>query len=416
MNPFRYFAHRASQWSPLPVLSENPERHLRICVEGFGDWGNRVYRPAIKAARDGGARISALYRDIRAEARVLDLTPWEEFEIKQDPFEPPHNAPDLVIVATPDSAHTRVLRAAARQEAAVIVEKPFGVTAAEVIRTRALPGLVLGVDHFPAYIAAATGQAEQIWEHLGGEVDSVRFVLLQRTPVEATRLPSLGTGLTFDMLPHFLALLVSLGLTGPVADAVLTGAGQHVPLVRDGLGERLPWSGNFAYQAETWSETRFTLTGTSTRHAVVCTGLVGKGFPLDARFLELGSPSGAAVRLDLGSPSWQDTGYPCGTVALLTPPLARDHSTWLLPDPSRIRGTGPRLVTTRPYESIIAQFTGGAATPRASSCLFSLDECEWIMSVLEPLGTDARHLAIGEGGTDHRLGEYPVLDNGRIWC
>nr|WSX53886.1 hypothetical protein OG409_36185 [Streptomyces sp. NBC_00974] len=317
-----------------------------------------------------------------------------------------------MVVATPDTAHAGVLEAAARQGTMVIVEKPFTVTAAEATRTRNLPGLILGVDHFPAYIAAAAGYADQIWQHLGGEIESVRFALLQRAPVEASRLPSLGTGLTFDMLPHFLALLVSLGMTGPVKDSVMIGAVRHVPLVRPGSCDEL----GSAFEAETWSETRFTLAGTSTRPAVVCTGLVGKGFPVDARFLDLVSRSGAAVRLDLGSPSWQDPGYPRGAVALLDPPLPHDRSTWLLPDPPRFKAVGPRLATTRPYASIIAQLAGGPATPRASSCLFTVEECEWIMRVLEPLGTAARRLAAGENGTDHGLGGYPACDDGRIWC
>ncbi|MFB6690180.1 Gfo/Idh/MocA family oxidoreductase [Streptomyces virginiae] len=378
--------------------------------------------------RDEGVRIHALYRDVRPGARIRDPQAWEEFELKRDPFEPPDGAPDLVIVATPDTAHAGVLRAAAAEGAVVIVEKPFTVTVAEAARTRDLPGLVLGVDHFPAYISEAASHAEQIWDHLGGAVESVRFVLLQRTPVEPDRLASLSTGLTFDMLPHFLALLVSLGLTGPVKDSVLLGAGRHVPLTAAGPGDgprhpdgsaRRSRRGDPeppAYRAETWSETGFTLAGTSDRPAVLCTGLVGKGFPVDARFLELTAPSGAAVRLDLGSPSWQHPGYPGGAVALLGPPRPHDRSTKLLPDPALFTAVGPRLVTTRPYDAVIAQLAGHPATPRAASCLFGVEECEWMMSVLEPLGTAARQLAAGTSRTDHDLGGYPVRDDGRVWC
>ncbi|MET9887453.1 hypothetical protein ABZZ20_30805 [Streptomyces sp. NPDC006430] len=329
---------------------------------------------------------------------------WEGFEKKRAPYESPREAPDLLIVATPDSAHLGVLEAAATREVLAVVEKPFSLTAREVARARRLPGLVLGVDHFPAYISAAVGHADDLWQHLGGQIESVRFVLVQRTPIEVPRLPSLGSGLTFDMLPHFLALLVSLGIVGPLGTTTVSRAGRHVPLSRAHPPPR-----DTGYAAETWSETRFELTGApvASGRTISCTGLVGKGFPVDARFLELSAPSGAAVRLDLGSASWQDPTYPYGLVSLLAPAGRHGAGTWLRPGPARVKALGPRLSTARPYPEIVRQLTGGPGTTRSAACLFTVDECEWMMDVLEPLGAAARQMAGGDAGTDHDLGTFP---------
>ncbi|TYB39688.1 hypothetical protein FXF50_04730 [Micromonospora sp. AP08] len=416
MNPFWYFAHRAAQQSTFTATRAAPESGYRICIEGLGDWGNRVYRPAIGAARASGSSIHALYRDVRPLSLTPELRTWEQFEEKRSAYEPPPEACDLLIVATPDTAHLGVLEAAAHPVGVAIVEKPFAATAAEAARACDLPGLVLGVDHYPAYIAAAADYADQIWEHLGAEVESVRFVLLQRAPIEVPRIPSLGTGLTFDMLSHFLALLVSLGIMGPLQYAAVAGAGQHLPLSPATSAGGPGHPEGLVYQAETWSETRFTLAIGQPPSTVSCTGLVGKGFPVDVRFLELVASSGAAVRLDLGSLSWREVGYPHGVVSLLSPAFRNNPGTWLRPDPSQILAVGPQLTTTRPYDGIVGQLTGGPTASRVSSCLFTLKECQWMMNLLEPLGTAARQLARSNDRADHDLGKYPAIDDRWIWC
>ncbi|MGO9696204.1 MAG: hypothetical protein ACLPYO_21195 [Mycobacterium sp.] len=404
MDPFTYFAQRATQRSGLVAGRVLPGVEVRVCVEGLGDWGTRVYRPAIAAAVVGGQRISAHYRDVRTPALDPPLKAWETFEKKRSPYEPPDGDHDVLIVATPDAAHAGVLDACAAQVRTAIVEKPFATTVQDVIRARDLPALVLGVDHFPAYISAVAGYAEEIWNHLGGTLESVRFVLLQSTPIEAPRLPSLGLGLTYDMLPHFLALLVSLGIVGPLEAATVRRAGRHSP------PQDPPAATAYSrYGAETWSETEFSMATSASHPPVSCVGLVGKGFPVDVRFIEFVAASGAAVRCDLGSRSWRDLRYPYAAVSLLTPadgsaPLL--SGLWL--DYERIVAIGPSLSTTRPYTAMVNELMGGIGMQGSSASFFSIDECQWMMSVLEPLGSAARDLANSEDRVDHNLGAFPT--------
>lgn len=389
----------------------------RICVEGMGDWGKKTYLPAIRNAYASRVGITALYRDIHHTLLDIDLNPWEYFEKKETAWLPIQEKQDLLVVATPDTTHINILTASKNQFTKAIVEKPFCTNPDDLIQAQQLiaeGAQIWGVDHYPYYIANAfTNEDEvaKIWEYLGGECARIEFALLQSNPIELYRLDSLQLGLGYDMVSHFLAILVALGLKGDIQQLKICEAAQH------SMPATTP------YTAETFLDLAFKIHHTNTKKTIDCRAVVGKGLPVDVKYLDLIGMNGAMIRFDLGSLSWkQRQDYPFSKVCYLrqrntdktqfTEYLGSrvEHEKWHIK-------LGMPLDTSRPYNRLMCEMVNAKITPSTGSCLFTLEECAWIVNALKLMEVQLanflqEHNAIWP---NHALCKFPEGWNEKIW-
>ena len=292
----------------------------KICVEGMGDWGIKAYRPALTNAKNSGFSVTALYRDLVQTLLPEDLSSWEKFETKSSTVAPLKNEYDLLVVSTSDIAHIDVLEPSFGKYSSAIVEKPFCIDSPDLLRAYKMVskgGYIWGVDHYPYYIAKAVASSSKIRDHLGGKIRRIDFALLQKNPIEKQRLESVSLGLGYDMLAHWFALIVALGLNGEISNPVIHYAAQHSGIIQQGTGNS--GQGSSTYQAETCLDFGFKISQSNETETIICRGIAGKGLPVDAKYLDLFGKNNNVVRLDLGSKSLGQQNYPSGRISYLSP-------------------------------------------------------------------------------------------------
>lgn len=420
-SPLAYYAARgevsASSWSSYSTSVQR----TRVVVEGMGDWGQRVYRPALSKARSTGVSVHALYRDVIPTLAAGELKPWERFETKRFPWHPPRGDHDLLIVSTPDETHAHILEASLGHCGVALVEKPFCTNCQDLARAERVVGhgmAIRGVDHYPFYIASAVAEAHKIRDWLGGAITRVDFALLQSRPIEARRMPSLSLGLTLDMLPHFLALLLAIGVRGSITGVRAYRAGQHAPLIAEptnGKQDALP-----SFDAETCGEIGFLVSDPGAGGAIRCRAFVGKGMPIDAKYLDIFGARGRVVRLDLGSEFWHLPHYPRAMVSYVS---VDDEAAFESPRPlGSLTGIehvarGSSLDTARVYDRLLTQVLRGTLTPAVATCLFTPGECRWIVELLYLVQQELAAFLIAHKGAwpQHVIGELPGGWEPTVW-
>lgn len=421
LGPVEAFKHRANQCAKSWFYGHSAEFPARISVEGMGDWGKGIYRPALEYGKSTERKLNALYRDILPTLSADELAPWEQFEIKSDPLAPIETEQDLLFVVTPDKTHIEVLEASLGQFDIAIVEKPFCTDQDTIRRARHLvsTGISLwGVDHYPFYIANAIADAAKIWEHLGRQITRIDFVLLQTRPIEPKRIPSLTLGLGFDMLPHFLALVVALGLKGKVEKPNIRCAAQHAMQIPE--QDTTPTTSLEVYEAETCLDVEFQIADRDGNKNINCRGVVGKGMPIDAKYLDLFGINNTAVRFDMGSDLRYQKSYPRNKVSYLSryksPLSASNDLLGTLAGDWRVI-QGPQLNTERAYNYLMKDLLSGSLTPSTAACLFTVEECTWIVEVLEAIRIQLVTLLEANGNIwpSYTLGEFPTGWDSKVW-
>jgi predicted dehydrogenase len=153
---------------------------IGVGIVGCGYWGPNLVRNFMETP---GCRVTAV-SDMRPErlARMTDRYPTvKAFTDCADLIARPDV--DLVIVATPVSAHFEIARQALRAGKHVLVEKPMTATSEEgqiLIEEAAKRNLVLAVDHTFVYTGAVRRIREMVLDGSLGDIyyyDSVRVNL-----------------------------------------------------------------------------------------------------------------------------------------------------------------------------------------------------------------------------------------------
>lgn len=337
---------------PEPVIARKPlDRPLVIVVEGVGDWVGETYHPLFKRKVEQLKKkaeeenrpaekpwLSVFYTDDSRWKKApkwveTDLQPWETYLDKAlgDDYARYHKLrPDVVFIVTPDFTHSALARHWLNKVPLVLVEKPFDSHVKNVDELRRAfkhpsPTEVLGLDHYQFYALPIEKLKAQIDKHLGYAIKSVEFYLTENRPIEYDREMSLQHGLTLDLLPHLLALLTYFGDIVTIDDIAVSEAGRYQPLIsksRDNLKEA---DISERFHSETYSRVRFTFQSRytfqdsfGTPFHIPCTAVVGKGFSIEAKYLEITGVSGHSIRVDLKSQPENDvSGYPWDSLFFL---------------------------------------------------------------------------------------------------
>jgi hypothetical protein len=313
-----------------PGLDLKPlNRNLVVVVEGSGDWVEQAYRVLFKE-KLAGKRLSVFYADDSRWKRspqwadperwtnpekwespsTTGLQPWEVYLDKADPndFARYINLrPDVVFVVTPDFTHCAIADQWLGKAAIVFLEKPFDSQSKNVETLLLSLGQrqkseayteVMGLDHYQFYALPIAELWPNIIRHLGGAIANVDFFLTEVRPIENGRARSLQYGLTLDLLPHLIALLIYFGDISTIDDIVVVEAAQYYPLVavnREGTEQE-----SISYASETYSQVKFTFQDRSAQDfRIPCQAVVGKGVSQEVKYLEVAGHNGNAIRVDL---------------------------------------------------------------------------------------------------------------------
>ncbi len=136
---------------PLPA-ERRPGGPLRVALVGIGSAATRAHLPALRGAEAEGAveLVGVCDPDRgRRDAVLGDHPRAAGFAENDDMLDA--TTPDLLVIATPPSAHLDEMAAAAMRDVHVLCEKPLGLSDADVSRLRALaaghPHLALATVH-----------------------------------------------------------------------------------------------------------------------------------------------------------------------------------------------------------------------------------------------------------------------------
>lgn len=383
---------------------------LIVVVEGVGDWVEKAYRnlfAEINAEiRESHLRLQVFYADDSRwkSARPEWVNPnnqnylrdWEKYLDKADPedyviYEGLRSYADMVFIVTPDSTHCEIARSWLADTSLIFVEKPFDSHPSNVEQLLLELGkhpnkVILGLDHYLFYAMPVYEMIGDIETHLGGTLASITFYMTESGPVEAKRLRSLQHGLTLDLLPHLLALLIYFGHVRTVDDIRVVEAGQHMPL---------PGS----FKNETYSQVGFTFQDYSGNgFNIPCLAVVGKGLMKDVKYMEVAGSNGNSIRIDLTPrpESEADSSYPWDSLffmqhdgASLPPntsikPVADPHNPArtlsILRDDEDPNRFCKQLARSR-YRKLIKELMEGKST--ALSTTLSVGESTEIVGVLD---------------------------------
>ena len=136
---------------PLPA-ERRPGGPLRIALVGIGSAATRAHLPALQSAETGGVveLVGVCDPDRARRDAVLAGHPGAAGFAENDEMLDA-TSPDLLVIATPPSAHLDEMAAAAARDVHVLCEKPLGLGDADVSSLRALaaghPHLALATVH-----------------------------------------------------------------------------------------------------------------------------------------------------------------------------------------------------------------------------------------------------------------------------
>ncbi|MBM4357142.1 MAG: Gfo/Idh/MocA family oxidoreductase [Deltaproteobacteria bacterium] len=207
---------------------------LQVAVLGAGRWGSRLARALANTPR---ARV-ALVVDPSAEARRrAEASGYLTASEPRAAFEDPHIG--AVVIATPSPTHATLARAALEANRHVLVEKPLGLSVAEVAPLRALAmqrRRVLLVGHLLRYHPGVERLVELA---RSGELGAMRYL-------HATRL-NLGTvrsteNAWWSLAPHDVSTVLAIVGRLPVRVGA-RGAAYLDPKIEDVVHAHLEFDG-----------------------------------------------------------------------------------------------------------------------------------------------------------------------------
>ncbi len=325
--------------------------------------------------------------------------------------------PDVVLVATPDKTHTVQAARWIGSDVApaptplVIIEKPLATEVAQIdelesaLAMSPTPVAVRGMDHYLARAHGILGITDTLSGHIQ-EVAEIHFHMWEDDPIEPERLPSLQTGITYDMASHFFGILTLVAGDDLPGGIVVKAAGQHVPLVSDstfGVPED--------FDAETYSDIGFDMVVPFQGRTIWCESHVGKGQPREVKCLDIVDPEGSLVRLDYTrGVSYRveavDTTFDDGCLVM----CREAHTDGGTPCPHHLRhlqelpdvDVFERLAPFE-YADVLRAAAGGEN--EVLGTLIPTSDSKWVVGSLESMRTalaDAR-----ANWTNHPVGELP---------
>lgn len=189
---------------------------MRVALCGLGTAAQRAHLPALQPARDTGvaAVVGVCDPDVERRERIgaaLDAVSHSEVTEMLDATDP-----DLLVIASPPSAHLGAIEAAAERNVDVLCEKPLGVASGDAAELRELtaghPGLLLATvhqyHHAPAWQVIASELAARLREQRSFTL-SIEVERPGTDPLSAGGWRSRGDsegGILGDHAVHYLAL------------------------------------------------------------------------------------------------------------------------------------------------------------------------------------------------------------------
>lgn len=396
---------------PSAAIDHRPirNRRIQVVVQGCGTWTTTAIQPDLRrlhyhlTVHQRHPGLSVAYLGITPAAPLPVDTAFEQYvclNAEREVIKLYKRKLDLIIIATPDHSHIDDARHWLKYVGtprAILIEKPLSNESFEARRfaddvTELAPRTpILGIDHYNWYAWPHAYRASEIDGFLAG-IEQVSFAMLEHNPIEANRLRSVGSGMTFDMASHLLGLL-SLGCDlRSYADLAVHYAAKHQFDRYNELRDR-------RYFAETSVELSFSVTPWGSTRPINVYGRIGKAASLTTKYFELLNDRGRLVRIPLGPPppalpSSSEQLYPHGTMfgASVAKQLASgrhgfpdpfDLGWFLLPDYANLPLSSDFPMPWTRHGQLVAALSTGSL--EVFDSLLTLDECSIILRMLEDI-------------------------------
>lgn len=244
----------------------NRSVRLRVAVIGLGWVSTHRHIPAMRA-HGGFDIVGVIDHHVDVAERIALQLGCRAFSGDSPEEAPWFDSIDAAIVATPPTAHFRVIKAALARGKHVLTEKPFALTVPEgqqLALAAAQAGRVLAIVHNFQFARSTQRLLRDIDQ---GVLGPVRTIIGRQYGNPARRLPkwyeSMPLGLFYDESPHLLYLLRRLApapLRLLASDVVPSTTGKVTPAVVnvqyecEALGRRVPvtLSMNFESPISEW--------------------------------------------------------------------------------------------------------------------------------------------------------------------
>jgi predicted dehydrogenase len=262
---------------------DSPPNALRVAICGLGSAARRAHVPALRRAQDAG--MTTLVGACDPDPGRGELVPAASFF--GDVFSLLEGStPDLLVIASPPSAHLEAIAAAAEQGIDVLCEKPLGVAPGDIDVLRGIvgrhPDVLIGTVHQYRHAAAWAEISSNLHSangnggfHLGVRVERPGTDPLSAGGWRA-RVDSEG-GILGDHAVHYLALCWGLrpearvtacrrhgspGRESASVELVLDGATACIDVTYSGAARHNCIEARLAGgQLIKWADARLTTTG-----------------------------------------------------------------------------------------------------------------------------------------------------------
>lgn len=317
---------------------QTQSKPVQLVIEGVGDVVKKNYFPALQEVKaDGKRKFETTFVDNSAfwakDRKLRDkmlaiqkaLRGWGANYLdksnKRQNKQVEDLRPDVVIVATPDSTHSKVtstwLGSAAQR---IFIEKPLD-SCIDAVRclmgeTRPYDRRLFAFDHYRARLLPTRAKFHMLEGFLKAGIESFTFYFLEdqsgddpkyaaarggrQGPIEnEQRVKALQQGVILDLMPHVIAILAHFGRVETVrVTHIRAGKYEGVDGVRDQPSE---------IDGETFADVRFTFEAHD-QNWVNGVAFVGKGVrgveslgkehDRNVKFLRIGTKDGRTVDFD----------------------------------------------------------------------------------------------------------------------
>ncbi|GAA3380991.1 Gfo/Idh/MocA family oxidoreductase [Streptomyces racemochromogenes] len=123
--------------TPSPASASSPASPLRVALIGYGLAGSVFHAPLVSAT-DGLLLDTVVTSDPGRQAQAREAHPGVRIAASADELWQRPDAPDLVVVASPNKTHVPLATTALTAGIPVVVDKPLAATAAEAYGLAAL--------------------------------------------------------------------------------------------------------------------------------------------------------------------------------------------------------------------------------------------------------------------------------------